>query len=257
MAVLGAKGGVGTTCTVLGLAEAAAQQGLRVCALDLDPRATLTTALEGAIDGPTLKDVLRLDQRAVALNDAIVPASWQGIWLSPAERTLQNRERDMGTVQARARFRQRLDSARPDWDLILIDLVSGLGNLTLAGIVAADVLLITSSASQWAVAGVHETVYTLDRLAKTHPATATLGGVAVTLYDGTAGAKGVLTELSEAFGHLLLSPPVPRYAAVHLAAEAHHMPLRTYAHTAPLRAREALRVADIYTEFLTRMLTVT
>nr|WP_246083846.1 ParA family protein [Nonomuraea diastatica] len=257
VAVQGSRGGAGATCITLGLAEAAARQGFRVCGLDLDPRAALTTALVDTVDGPTLKDVIRLDEHAVPLNDTTVESSWPGVWASPAERTLQNRERDLGTVHARTRFRQRVEQARPDWDLILMDIPSGLSNLALAGIVAADALVIASTATPWALAGINEIVYTLERLEKTHPQAATLSGIAVTLYDDSAQAKRTLTEIREAFGHLVWSPPVPRYAAVQLAAEVHRMPLDTYAEAAPLRAREARTVANIHAEFVSCLLPVT
>src|ERR1700761_2282849 len=94
--VLSAKGGVGKTTTTALLAMAAAQAGLQVTAVDLDPRATLTKVL-GAQHKPgySVDAILAAEDDPTGWGAQLrVPSSWhERLQVLPAERNLGNREK--------------------------------------------------------------------------------------------------------------------------------------------------------------------
>ena len=71
IAALSLKGGVGKTSVVLGLAGSAAERGLRVLIVDLDPQANSTSSLDPVRTPYTTSDVL-FDGREGVAGDAIV-----------------------------------------------------------------------------------------------------------------------------------------------------------------------------------------
>ena len=86
IAALSLKGGVGKTSVVLGLAGSAAERGLRVLVVDLDPQANSTASLDPVRTPYTTSDVL-FDGREGVAADAIVASGWDSlISLIPSER---------------------------------------------------------------------------------------------------------------------------------------------------------------------------
>ncbi len=125
------KGGVGKTALTTGLAAVAAEAGLNVLVIDMDPRATTTTEL--GIEAPeySINDILYIDPEAddpVAIRGAardymVSPsADWpQTIRVLAAERALGNREMD-NTDGMTERLAASLEGEALDGiDLVLID----------------------------------------------------------------------------------------------------------------------------------------
>ena len=90
-AVIAQKGGVGKTTTLLGIAGAAWERGLRTLVVDLDPQANATAALDPAGTAYSTNDVLA-DARPGVAADAIVASGWgPEIDVLPSERALEHR----------------------------------------------------------------------------------------------------------------------------------------------------------------------
>lgn len=151
VAIASPKGGAGRTTTTLVVASLLAQVR-PVWAIDLDPQAQLTAALNVVLDPdqPSLSDLLA---DRVGLNQVGLP--WPGdreAWLIPARSDL------VETATAIAREPDRVASLaaglaplRDRRELALIDCPAGLGWLTLAALTAADWLLIPLPCQPWAV----------------------------------------------------------------------------------------------------------
>ena len=123
------KGGVGKTSVTAGLIAVAAELGLRVGAVDLDPRATLTDEL--GIDEPekSVNDIYYVDEKeppvdpAQLAHDVLVPAgrAWpSNVKVLPCVRSFGNREMD-GTPNMEFRLKRALWGLREEIDVFFLD----------------------------------------------------------------------------------------------------------------------------------------
>lgn len=156
-AVINSKGGVGKTTVTLGLASAAQAAGLTTLVIDIDPQADATWALrpEEIEGGRTAGDVL-LAAKAGAAADAIHPTGWGlEVDVLPAGTDLAERDIDRPRAHdARLRLGMSLEGSLDDYDLVLIDCAPSLGQVTLAGLAAADTVVLVAEPSSFAVRAV-------------------------------------------------------------------------------------------------------
>jgi chromosome partitioning protein len=178
VAVANFKGGVGKTSTAAHLAMAAALEGLRVLAIDLDSQGSLTSMFAGTVDDewrttfPLIaRDFARekrRDQPQATLDpvlaqaetltlDTLVQAThWPGIDLLGAQLNLYWAEFQIPVWRLALR-RWRLwealaralvtDGALQTYDLVILDTPPALGYLTVNGLAAADILVVPFGAS--------------------------------------------------------------------------------------------------------------
>ncbi|UTF60770.1 ParA family protein [Gilvimarinus sp. DA14] len=163
------KGGVGKTTTSVALAGLAAEQGMRVLLLDLDPHGSLTSYFR--------QDPDRLDKGAINLfmarekieaklvQDNILPTGYQGLHLLPASTALATLERKaagqggLGLV-----VKQALTAVADDYDLVIIDTPPLLGVLMINALAACDELVIPVQTEFLALKGLERMVNTLNMM---------------------------------------------------------------------------------------------
>lgn len=161
--VASAKGGTGKTTTAVSLASVLATSAARVLVLDLDAQGSASAWL-GADARPDVGVLDVLAGRA-ALAAAVVPSSTMpGVDVLPASGELAAADKALaGDALAVLGLRRALEAARPDaYAWVIIDTPPALGTLTTAGIVAARWVVVTAEASAWGLAGVAETVRTVN-----------------------------------------------------------------------------------------------
>lgn len=176
--IVSTKGGTGKTTGAVNLGAALAEQGKRVCVVDLDPQCSATVSLgfekglERTIgdiftDSPlTVTDLVRQTQYGVDL----VPAS---PGLMTAEDWIQQ------TVFGEARLQRSL--AEPafldQYDVVLVDTPGYSGRLLISALVAADAVVITlkpSALSNDVLDGLIESIRTVgDQRGRPLPVLAT------------------------------------------------------------------------------------
>ena len=145
ISVVNQKGGVGKTTTTQTLANALAQNGKKVMAIDLDPPGSLGI-LEG-IDleklDATISDLMLEDN--IDFEDILVETS--GFYLAPSRIDLAGAENVLGTEMAREYIlRDKLRNIKKEYDYILIDCPPNLNLLTMNALAASDrVAVITES----------------------------------------------------------------------------------------------------------------
>ncbi|MET9366092.1 ParA family protein [Streptomyces sp. NPDC006632] len=123
------KGGVGKTSVTAGLIAVAAEHGLRVAGVDLDPRATLTDEMGVTEPKKSVNDIYFVDPEkrprdpAEIARETLVRAGkhWpSNAWVLPAVRKFGNRETD-ATTGMEFRLKRALWGLRDLVDVIFID----------------------------------------------------------------------------------------------------------------------------------------
>lgn len=240
------KGGVGKTASVLGLAEAATNAGLDTIVIDLDPNCTATETLEPADqDAAGTKDLLRDDQ-SLSLADCLTAAGpdWPGVRVCPSDPLLSNREYDLTGIGAEDRLRDAIKRDDGGADLILIDLPPSRGRIALTGLVAADLVLIPTTATTYSARSMAQIFDDFLPKARRYNPGLKLAGILITKFAGRAEERRVLGELVDTYGDDVLNPPIPRHEIVATAFESLHLPLRQ------MHDGYADKVADAYAEHL-------
>jgi chromosome partitioning protein len=196
IALMNQKGGVGKTTTTVNLGAALAEQGKRVCLIDLDPQAHLTInyGVEPTGDHVSLYDVLIDDKsfleavHKVDTNVALVPSSID----------LAGAEIELVTVLGRETLlKKKLESASHDFDFILLDCPPSLGLLTLNALAVAGEVIIPMQPHFLALQGVAKLLETVHLVSRRINPQLKVTGVVLTMYDAQTKLTGdVLAELN-------------------------------------------------------------
>ncbi|MGE0817592.1 MAG: ParA family protein [Candidatus Nanopelagicales bacterium] len=237
-AVVAQKGGVGKTTTLLGLAGAAWERGLRVLVVDLDPQANATAALDPASTAYTTNDVLA-DARPGVAADAVVPSGWgAGVDVLPSERALEHRAvpegRDSGL-----RLRIALEGVLEKYDVVLVDCPPSLGELTRNALAAVRLALVVTEPSFFALPGAAAALEAVEVVRGSNNLVLRPAGVLVNrARPQTSEHAYRLAELAAAYPSLLLPVTVPDRTALQQAQGA-CVPVQAWRSTGAHEAADA------------------
>jgi chromosome partitioning protein len=253
VAVLNQKGGVGKTTLTLGLAAAAQRAGDPVLVVDLDPQGSAGWAMgvEADDDHLAVGDVLRTGDPKVA-RASIVTSGWgEGIDVLPASRNLIDREADGRHPDAVARLRRALAPVVGSYRVVLIDCAPSLGPTTVAGMTAADGVLLVIELSALSLRGVEAVVDTIEQVGRDHhPELDLLGAVVNRAPAVSTEADRQVHELERALGRATLWRPfIPQRTVVNEAV-GHRCPVQDLGY----RARDVIDVFDELYAHLVRVL---
>ena len=242
-AVVAQKGGVGKTTTLLGIAGAAWERGLKVLVVDLDPQANATAALDPASTAYTTNDVLA-DARPGVAADAIVASGWGlGVDVLPSERALEHRAVPEGRDSA-LRLRLALEGVADRYDLVLVDCPPSLGELTRNALAAVRLALVVTEPSFFALPGAAAALEAIEVVRGSSNLVLRPAGVLVNrARPQTSEHAFRLAELAAAYPDLLLSVTVPGRTAVQQAQGA-CVPVQAW------RSHGAVEASDAYDSVL-------
>ncbi len=254
LSVCSLKGGVGKTSVVLGLASAALARGVPTLVIDLDPQSDATVGLDVLEESSTdVLDLLRHPRRLPVAKVA-VPSGWSdGVTgqLDVVTGSMDGAGLDgpRGSERSLSRVRAALRDVT-DYRLVLIDCPPSFGALTRNGLVASQRAVVVTEPALFSVTAADRALRAIDTLRRTTaPGLQPLGVLVNRFRDRSPEHRYRLSELSEMFGPLVLSPAVPERSALQQAQGA-SQPIHRWPGPA------AKELADAFDHQLSRVLRV-
>jgi chromosome partitioning protein len=197
IAIINQKGGVGKTTTAVNLAAALAENGQRVCVLDLDPQAHASTHLGIEPDGkaPSMYDVL-IDSRPLA---EVRRKVGDNLWIAGSDINLAAAEVELaGVVGREVILRDLLLQDEGAFDFVFMDCAPSLGVLTLNALAAASEVFIPLQPHFLALHGMGKLLETTALVAKRINPALKVTGIVLCLYESsTRLAQEVVDDLQD------------------------------------------------------------
>ena len=169
IAIVNQKGGTGKTTTCENLGVGLAAEGKKVLLVDADPQGSLTISMGWQKPDELPVTLSTLMQKA--MNDQCIPPGEgvlhhaEGVDLIPANIELAGLEVALVNTMSREKMlKQVLDSAKQDYDYILLDCTSSLGMLTINALAAADTALIPVQAQYLSAKGLEQLLQTINKV---------------------------------------------------------------------------------------------
>lgn len=183
IAIVNQKGGVGKTTTTLNLATALATVGKKSLIIDFDPQGNATTGL-GILNKETAKGAYDLLIGRLPIADVTLKTAIPNLFLVPANVHLSGAEVELVPMSLRERRLERvLETASPSFDYIFIDCPPSLGLLTLNALVAADKVLVPLQCEFYALEGLSQLLYTIEKVKRNFNPDLDLQGIVLTMFD--------------------------------------------------------------------------
>lgn len=227
LAITNQKGGVGKTTTSINLAASLVKTRRRVLLIDIDPQgnATMGSGLNKEGLNTSTYEVLI---GTATIEEARVPTEG-GYDLLPANSRLSGAEVELIELDRRERrLRNALETARKDYDYVLIDCPPALNLLTVNALVAAQAVLIPMQCEYYALEGLTALVNTIRKVRETLNPPLQIEGLLRTMFDPRNRLDNeVSAQLKEHFGDKLFRTIIPRN--IRLAeAPSHGKPVISY-----------------------------
>ena len=206
IAVTNQKGGVGksTTCENLGIGLA--MEGKKVLLVDTDPQGSLTISMgwQQPDELPTTLSTLMqktMNDQPIQPGEGILHHA-EGVDLIPANIELAGLEVALVNSMNREKMlKQVLESAKREYDYILLDCMPSLGMLTINALAAADTTLIPVQAQYLSAKGLEQLLQTVGKVRRQINPKLKIEGILLTMTDNrTNYGKQIDTLIRQAYG---------------------------------------------------------
>ena len=205
IAVAMQKGGCSKTSVSLNLGIGLVNEGKKVLLIDNDPQGSLTASL-GFEDPDGMTDTIASIMMNVINEEEMDPGygiihQREHVDLIPANIELSGLEVLLANVMSRENImKEYLDTAKKDYDYVIIDCAPSLGMMTINALVAADTVLIPVQAAYLPVKGLQQLIKTISMVKKRLNKKLKIEGIVLTMVDyRTNYAKDITQKLREGY----------------------------------------------------------
>ena len=206
IAVTNQKGGTGKTTTCENLGIGLAMEGKKVLLVDADPQGSLTISMgwQQPDELPTTLSTLMqkaMNDQPIQPGEGILHHA-EGVDLIPANIELAGLEVALVNSMNREKMlKQVLESAKREYDYILLDCMPSLGMLTINALAAADTTLIPVQAQYLSAKGLEQLLQTVGKVRRQINPKLKIEGILLTMTDSrTNYGKQIDTLIRQAYG---------------------------------------------------------
>jgi chromosome partitioning protein len=200
IAIINQKGGVGKTTTAVNLSASLAEQGQRVCLIDLDPQAHASLHMGVVVNEgqQSVYHVLTGDTRLSEVRQLVA----ENFWVVPSQLDLAAAEMELaGEVGREVILRDKMVLDDAEFDYLIIDCPPSLGVLTLNALTAVREVFLPLQPHFLALHGFGKLLRTIDIVAQRLNPGLRLTGVILCMYEsGTRLAAEVSSDVEDFFG---------------------------------------------------------
>ena len=183
------KGGTGKTTTAAAIAQAAAYNGKKALAVDLDPQGNLSFCLAADATKPGSYELLHGRPAA-----DLIQKSHQGMDIIPASPNLQTETSAPGSAR---RLQKALEPLKRKYNLIIIDTPATAGELMYNALQAADRLIIPLLVDAYNLQSLYQLTTIASQIKASGNPRLKIAGVILTQYDGRANVTRQLRDILE------------------------------------------------------------